>query len=280
MVKCRQFHVRQWSLAEGEQRSVSAEPKDQRFVIIGVVEGIISCGGHRFEPGDFFLVPAFAAKELMLQAESAVSLLHTTIPEGTTDPRMALEPGRSDRRNVSPSPPIPTPERSMDPQNSPPSLTPPMETPPPPLDQSKHEGFYRELRAKMLQWAETKAGGNHPWMNYLLLAPDLFHLLLNLAADRNVPGQQKLMLGGVITYFVLPIDLFPEGIFGPVGFLDDVALASFALHQMMNLVDPETVRRHWAGELDSLEKAREVALRADELLGSGLVRRLRKQFGV
>lgn len=145
---------------------------------------------------------------------------------------------------------------------------------------SGHTGFYRKLRAQVSAWAETHAGKHHPWLPYVLAAPDILHLLLSLLADPKVPAKPKSMLAGVIAYFVLPVDLLPEALLGPVGYLDDIALAAFALNQMLNHTDPEVLRRHWAGDGDILELIQDIVKRADEMIGSGLVSKIREKLGI
>ena len=68
--------------------------------------------------------------------------------------------------------------------------------------------FYQLLRRKIKDW-ETKGGENYKWAEYILLAPDLFHLLCKLAVDKDVPKKEKAKLAGVIAYFISPIDVIP-----------------------------------------------------------------------
>ena len=70
-------------------------------------------------------------------------------------------------------------------------------------------GYYQELRNKFKSWIQTKEGKDHKWSEYLLAAPDLFHLLCKLSIDKDVPVKEKAKLAGVIAYFVSPIDLIP-----------------------------------------------------------------------
>jgi len=70
--------------------------------------------------------------------------------------------------------------------------------------------FYQQLRADIRTWLETKTGRSSKWSEYLLVAPDLFHLLCKLALDKEVPAGEKAKLAGAIAYFVSPIDLLPE----------------------------------------------------------------------
>src|SRR5689334_5272514 len=96
-----------------------------------------------------------------------------------------------------------------------------------------HEDFYQALRARIAQWLAGKGKGfRHAQL--LLLAPDLFHLLTRLMLDRRIPVSEKAGLGAALAYFLSPIDLLPEAFLGPAGYVDDVALAAYALHRLIN----------------------------------------------
>lgn len=135
--------------------------------------------------------------------------------------------------------------------------------------------YYQQLRAKFKAWIQTDEGRDHKWAEYLLAAPDLFHLLCKLSIDKDVPIKEKAKLAGAIAYFVSPIDLIPEALVGPIGYVDDISLAAFVLHQVVNNTDPEVVRKHWAGEGDVLELTKRILAKADEMVGSGLWKKLK-----
>jgi uncharacterized membrane protein YkvA (DUF1232 family) len=138
----------------------------------------------------------------------------------------------------------------------------------------EHLDFYRRLRGRVEEWAGG-AGQLHRHLDILLAAPDFFYLLLKLSGDPDVPKQEKVKLLAAIIYFVTPLDLFPEALFGPVGYLDDTALAAYVLSGLVNRTDPEVVRRHWAGSGDVLEVIQRVLDVANSMIGSGLWKRLR-----
>jgi uncharacterized membrane protein YkvA (DUF1232 family) len=123
---------------------------------------------------------------------------------------------------------------------------------------------------------QTKAGKGYKWSEYLLLAPDLFHLLTKLAIDKDVPNNEKAKIAGALAYFISPIDLVPEAMFGPVGYLDDVALAAYVINSILKNNDSEIVTRHWAGEQDVLELVQQVVDVGAEMLGNKLWDKLRK----
>jgi len=138
--------------------------------------------------------------------------------------------------------------------------------------------FYQKLRSKMKVWLETKEGKNHRWAEYLMFAPDLFHLLCKLSLEKDVPVKEKAKLAGAIAYFLSPVDLIPEAFTGPVGYLDDIAIASYVINSIVRNSDADVVKRHWAGEKDVLEVIQAILKAADKMVGNRLWKKLRRRF--
>lgn len=134
--------------------------------------------------------------------------------------------------------------------------------------------FYQKLRGRMRS-ALDKLGPGFKYADLLLVAPDLFHLLCRLAADRRVPPIQKAKLVATIAYFITPIGVVPEALVGPIGYIDDVALAAYVLNGMLNSAEAPLVREHWAGDKDILNVVQGVLEVADSAIGSGLWRRIK-----
>ena len=133
-----------------------------------------------------------------------------------------------------------------------------------------NEDFYRKLRGKIRDWLNKGDGKNNRWAEYIMCAPDLFHLLCKLALDKDVYVSDKVRLAAAIAYFVSPFDLVPEALLGPAGYVDDVAVAAYVLNLVINNTDPEVIKKHWAGESDVLELVKSILNVADEMVGSGL----------
>lgn len=146
------------------------------------------------------------------------------------------------------------------------------------MDQQQND-FYQKIRAQINDWATSEDGTKSEWINYVLVAPDLFHLLCKLVIDKNVPASHKTKLVIVIAYFVSPVDLVPEGIVGPIGFVDDIALTAYALNSLLNEVEEKVVLKHWVGDNDLLKLIQEVLKVADEMVGSGLWSKIKGMFG-
>lgn len=135
--------------------------------------------------------------------------------------------------------------------------------------------FYQVLRARIATWLAGKGKG-YRHAQVLLLAPDLCHLLTRLMFDPRVPAAEKAKLGAALAYVISPIDLLPEAILGPVGYVDDVALAAYALNGLINAGHGEVARELWAGDGDLLDVIRQLLEVADEMVGSRTWERLKR----
>ena len=67
-------------------------------------------------------------------------------------------------------------------------------------------------------------------------------LLFRLMRDSRVSATNKVLVGTGIAYFVLPIDILPEAIVGPMGYVDDLILGVFILNRVLTDTDAEIVR--------------------------------------
>jgi uncharacterized membrane protein YkvA (DUF1232 family) len=81
------------------------------------------------------------------------------------------------------------------------------------------------------------------------VVPDVIRLLRALIADRSVPWDVRIVIGGLLVWIISPIDLIPE--FPPfIGPLDDVIVAVVALRYVRRRLGLEDLRRRWAGSAD------------------------------
>lgn len=142
----------------------------------------------------------------------------------------------------------------------------------------EEKDFYKNIRKKINGWLESNTGKNHQWKEYILLAPDLFHLLTKLSTDKEIPESKKIKLYAAIAYFISPIDLLPEALFGPVGFLDDIALSAYVLNDIINNVDPKIVKRNWAGDKDILVLVKTIIANANNFLGGRILKKIKKRI--
>ena len=142
----------------------------------------------------------------------------------------------------------------------------------------RQSDFYQKIRKDVKQWFNDNLDKENKWVDYILAAPDLFHLLCKLTADSEIPSNKKLKLVAGIAYFISPIDLLPEAFLGPIGYLDDIAVTAFILNDLINEVNPQIVRKHWAGEQDVLDLVKSILANADKMIGSKMWKKIRKKF--
>jgi uncharacterized membrane protein YkvA (DUF1232 family) len=137
--------------------------------------------------------------------------------------------------------------------------------------------FYDRLRQRIRSHVERRAPGvDERVVDALLVAPDFFVLLARLSLDRNVPVESRRLIAGAVAYFILPLDVLPEAILGPAGYVDDVVLAATVIGHVMGRGLEPFVDRYWSGDREVRAVLREVADSARALLGGGVLGRLRQ----
>lgn len=146
------------------------------------------------------------------------------------------------------------------------------------VDFKKANDFYETLREKITNWAQDKGGEKgKKAAEIILLAPDLFMLLIRMLQDSRVPAQQKAWIGMGIAYFISPIDLMPEGLLGPIGYLDDIALAAYVINKILNS-HKDIVLENWSGQGDILTVIQDILAQAESLIGERINMQLQRFF--
>ncbi len=139
---------------------------------------------------------------------------------------------------------------------------------------------YDGIRRKALRAVERRGGRlGADAVRVLLLVPDIFLLLVRLSLDKEVPVRTRVLIGSVLAYFLLPIDLLPEGLLGGAGYLDDLVLATAVIAQAFGGELETYARKHWSGPDDIREVLRDVSASAHRLLSGKTYRRLRELLG-
>ena len=142
-------------------------------------------------------------------------------------------------------------------------------TPMPPNDEVTEERaarYYDRLRRSIESYVSRKSHILGKTAEYLLLVPDVFILLWRLVNDPRVGKKDKVLLGSAVVYFISPFDLIPEAIVGPIGYVDDLVFAVYALQKVLNDTNEQIIREHWSGDEDVLAMMQRVLNAADSLL--------------
>jgi uncharacterized membrane protein YkvA (DUF1232 family) len=147
-----------------------------------------------------------------------------------------------------------------------------------PMSELRAERYYDRIRASIQAYVKKKSHVAEKPAEYLLLVPDVFMLLWRLTLDSRVSAANKTLLAGGIAYYILPFDLLPEAILGPIGYLDDLIVGVYILNKVVADTDPAILDEHWSGSEDLLGMIRRVLAAADGLLGRGFLKKLKKIF--
>ena len=135
--------------------------------------------------------------------------------------------------------------------------------------------YYYKLRDKIKNGV-NKISKNEDLPEYLLLAPDLFYLLIKLMQDPEVPRSKKVKVGVVIAYFITPFDFLPEALLGLVAYVDDVALTAYVLNDFFNEMNPDIIKDNWPGEKKLLDVIQKILEDSDKFINKNIVNRLKK----
>jgi uncharacterized membrane protein YkvA (DUF1232 family) len=132
--------------------------------------------------------------------------------------------------------------------------------------------LYDRVRIRMV---EPEPGASTSMRDVILLLPDLVVLLTRLLRDPRVPRRAKLLAMVGVGYVLSPIDVLPGLLFGPIGLVDDVVIATATLSRLLNHVHPDVVRSHWSGQGDALEVIQRVTLWSESLFTARLPQMVR-----
>jgi len=145
-----------------------------------------------------------------------------------------------------------------------------------PVSKERADRFYDRMRESIRKYLDKKGSVAGTAGEYLLLAPDVFVLMWRLVNDSRVDAKNKMMLGSGIAYYLFPLDIIPEAIFGPMGYIDDLVFAAYLLKRMLSDTDAAILREHWSGRGDILDSIRGVLEAAESLVGKDILSKFKK----
>jgi uncharacterized membrane protein YkvA (DUF1232 family) len=98
--------------------------------------------------------------------------------------------------------------------------------------------------------AETESprgGGKRSIVSTMKELPNFLRLLGGLMTDRRVSNTDKLLVGGAITYILMPMDFIPDYI--PfLGEIDDLFVLVLALQRLIANAPRSALEDHWMGD--------------------------------
>jgi len=147
------------------------------------------------------------------------------------------------------------------------------------IEEKRARDYYRRLRTRLDKWLQSREGRTYRFADHLLLLPDFVHLIVRLALDRRVPMDLRTQTAAVLAYVMLPLDLVPEGLVGPLGFGDDLLLVALMVRRLLTTVPPDIVLAHWAGPAGLMDTIWTILDAAEEMVGAKVWKRLQRIVG-
>lgn len=99
----------------------------------------------------------------------------------------------------------------------------------------KYGTYYSDNRL----WKKIERVAKKVGVTVLLPVFTLYYML----QDDKVSLQHKAYIVGALGYFILPIDLIPDGILPVIGFTDDIAVMTLVLKLVKDSITPEIKAR-------------------------------------
>jgi len=79
---------------------------------------------------------------------------------------------------------------------------------------------------------------------FILYIPDFFKLLSNLL-DEDMEKEDRHIINSALAYFVVPNDVIPEEIYGPMGYVDDIFVCVIVLKKLQEKYGLQILAKLW-----------------------------------
>lgn len=67
------------------------------------------------------------------------------------------------------------------------------------------------------------------YASFIDYGPNLFRLLCDLFEEDVIDEESRLRLSAAISYYIIPMDIIPEAVHGPYGYIDDIFITVYVL---------------------------------------------------
>ena len=83
------------------------------------------------------------------------------------------------------------------------------------------------------------------YASFIDYGPELFKLLCDILDDERISADLRLKISAGISYYVVPMDIIPEAIYGPYGYIDDIYLTVHVLKEVVKIHGYGLLERFW-----------------------------------
>ena len=82
------------------------------------------------------------------------------------------------------------------------------------------------------------------YASFIDCGPNLFKLLCDLL-DEDIDRESRLEINAAISYYVVPMDVIPEQIYGPYGYIDDIYITVYVLRNVAEKYGYDLLQEVW-----------------------------------
>lgn len=103
--------------------------------------------------------------------------------------------------------------------------------------EEKLKGFYDTL-------VENLDSYNGEYASFIDCGPNLFKLLCDIL-EYDINHDLRKDICGAIAYYVVPMDVIPEQVYGPYGYIDDIYLSVYVLRIVAEEYGYDFIQKIW-----------------------------------
>ena len=111
------------------------------------------------------------------------------------------------------------------------------------LMENNFKDFYDTLKDNLNGYEEE-------YDSFIDYGPELYKLLCSCLDYEEVNSDLRLCISAAIAYYVVPMDVIPETIYGPYGYIDDIYISVFVLRKIAHELGYEFLQELWEDDED------------------------------
>ena len=100
---------------------------------------------------------------------------------------------------------------------------------------------FKDFYCTLLENLENFDGA---YASFIDCGPNLFKLLCDLL-DEDVDKEDRIKINAAISYYVVPMDIIPEEIYGPYGYIDDIFISVYVLKFLSEKYSYDFLQEVW-----------------------------------
>lgn len=95
--------------------------------------------------------------------------------------------------------------------------------------------------------SENLASYEGEYASFIDHGPSLYKLLTDVLNEENISPDMRLKISAAIAYYVIPMDIIPEKIYGPYGYIDDIFVSAHVIKKISDNLGYKFLEKYWIG---------------------------------